>query len=385
MAWLKRLLSLWTAIGLCLCLSACWNYQDVDELYVVSGFAIDKDMSDGSYIISFEIIKAKPGQDSQMAIDVFSVRSETVFSAIRAAIKQLGSKLYWGHATVCIISDTVALDGLFTALDTLARGADLKADIFICYSESESLKALFNTADKMHDSASGHLVDLFNESETAGTFISAPLYRVIKDLSSDNGTTLLPVLEISNQDDEEKLLVNGSAVIERDGFVGYLNDEETRSTQILRNPDFKKGYELSVKANSYIPAASVEVLDSDIKIDPVLEDGQLSLMISLSIDGALVELQSDKDYISDERKTELENGFEQLLRYQIDSIIERAQRDLKTDIFGFDQKVLQGMPSFYHSASADWQQFFSSMIVKTHVSINISSSESNMKPLGYGE
>lgn len=360
----------------------CWNYEDVDQLFIVSGIAIDKDMETGEYLITFEVIKAKGG-DSELGVKVFSVRSNTVFDGIRDAIQQVSKKLYWGHTSVCIVSDTIVKEGLFITLDSLSRATDLKADIFICYSNLDSLEEIFNVEDPLHDTITDFLIDLFNESPSSGKYVSAPLYKVLKELSIHHGTILLPVLDTIEKDDKSELIVNGSVAVTKDNYIGYVNETDTKSVELIRNADFKKGYGISMKANNYVPGAAVEVIDTKRTVEPVLDNNQLKMNISLELECELAELESPEDYISDPRKGELENGFEQLIKERLSTTVNNCQKDFGKDIFEFHTIVFQQLPDYWRTVEGNWDETFRSMPYDIYVDMNIYSSEANKKPLGY--
>jgi spore germination protein KC len=355
----------------------------VDQLFIVSGLALDKDMETGEYLINFEIVKAKSGSDSQMGVQVISVRSNTVFEGIRDAIKQVGKKLYWGHTSVCIVSDTIVKEGLFLTLDSLARATDLKADIFICYSALDSLDKIFAVTDEVHDTVTEHLMDLFNESTTSGKYTSAPLYQVLKALSDKNGTILLPVLDIFEKNEESILITNGCVAVTKDHYIGYIDEIETRSVELLQNDDFNKGYAISMKANGYVPGAAVEVIDTKRNIQPVIEGGQLKMNIEIELECDLAELESSEDYIADDRKSELENSFEQMIKDQLSATISRTQRELGYDIFSFHTVIFQEEPNYWREIEPEWTDVFREMPYDIFIDINIYSSESNKMPLGY--
>jgi spore germination protein KC len=360
------LLSLLAAI-LIFNLSGCWNYIDINELFVVEGFAVDKDKETGEYILIYEVAKAK-SESEKLSVKVSSVRGITIYQAIRDAIHEIGSKLYWGHASVCIIGKNVAEEGIVSILDTISRSTEIKPSILICYSETENLEDLFNVEDPIHDSVTQHIRDLFEENTSSGKFISAPMIDVVKSISSETPAFLLPKFELEDNGDEKELIIKGSATFKKDKYLGDLDYIESRSINIMRN-EVKSGYMISLNNNAF-PNVTVEVVESKLKLNPIIKDNKPRMEIELKLDCRLIEIMLSEAVNVDDIEHGIKSSFKELLVQQLGSVIQRAQNE-KVDYIGFSKYFSSEQPKYWDDISGKWDEVFPTMSYKINVRVDI--------------
>ncbi len=368
---------------LVLSLSGCWNYKDINELFVVIGVAVDKDTDTGEYIISYEVAKAVG--DTEMKIRVSTTRGDTLYDAIRNAIHEMGTKLYWGHTAIWFIGKNIAEEGILPVMDTISRATQIKPNVLICYSDIDNLEDLFKSDEPhIHNSVSGHIVDLFEHSAASGKFISSPMIEVSKQLTTKFSSVLLPYFEIVKHDEEKALIVNGSAAFKSDKYLCRLDEIETRSVNILKGKELKKSYIISHRSAAF-PYLSVEVMSSKIKIEPILEDNEIRIDIEFDIKCKLVEIDVSDALNLENIESGIKSSIREMLVNQFGSIIKRAQKVEKTDIFGFGSHVYRKHPNYYKTVENSWDKTFENMKYNISVNMEIESSGAIRQPLELGD
>ena len=126
-------------ISLCILLSGCWNYRELNTIHIASGLAIDKSDESGLYDISVEVVNIKDtDMDPNIESQIIESQGEAVFDAIRNMIRISSKKLYFGHATSLIISEDMAREGILPALEWLARDQEPRLGIEVFISRSKS-------------------------------------------------------------------------------------------------------------------------------------------------------------------------------------------------------------------------------------------------------
>lgn len=379
----KVIISLALVLVLVFSLSGCWNYMDINQLFVVEGFAIDKDMETGEYKLIYEVQKAKSGSDSEISVRVATASGITIYQAIRNAIHEVGSKLYWGHASVCIIGKNAAAEGITAIMDTISRATEIKPSVLICYSEVEKLEDIFNVEDEIHDSTTQHIKDLFEESTSSGKFITAPMVEIVRNITSESPAFLLPNFEIEEHGEEKALMVKGSAVFVEDKYIGMLDEIESRSVNIFKKK-VDKEYIIAL-SNSAFPQASIEVVESKIKFEPLIENNKPQININLDIKSRLTEIQVSETLNLDNIEHGLVSSFEELLIQQLGAVISRAQTKEKVDYLGFNEYFFASHPDFWDSMPGTWNDEFLSMDYDIKVNIEILGRGSIREPLEIGQ
>lgn len=471
-------------------LGGCWNYNDVDTQFVVMGVVVDKD--EDEYVIYAEVAKAKGGAEAELVTRVESFRGKTLFDATRNGILKIGSKIYWGHTMVYIISEKVANEGLAQVLSLISRQTQIRSDIFIIICDDASVEKIFTFEDMIHPDVSEHLHDLINNHEASAKLRRTPLFKILQELASREVSLMLPVIKMQpsesaqmdesassgkdvkpgdeemaeqdqsasdqsekpageqqqektpeesqkpsdkdkeqekpseegeKQDSEDKkqqktsedeksdgdkkkeeeqdssgksessgagedqskeiIITDGSAIFVKDKMVGRLTDSETRSALILKQ-EIQRNYVLATDASDEAPACAIEVIDSKLSITPnTTSQNTLLFDIELNIEGDLVEILSQVDYITDEKKHVLEESFENMLERELLALIRKAQ-DAGSDICGFAGITHRNLPSFWKRMPSVWDDVYKQATFTVSVQVDITSSSLSMNPIKVG-
>lgn len=399
---IKYIAVLLSLITLAVFICGCWNYEDVDAQFVVMGVIIDKE--EDEFVLHAEISKAKGGTEAELITRIETARGKTIFDATRNAILKIGAKLYWGHAMVYIISEKVAKEGISEALSVLSRQTEIRSDLFIFICDDKSVDKIFLFDDPIHEDVSQHLHDLLESSEASGKVRRSPLFIILQELASPEVSLMLPTITMVPPDTEQKeengsnngdsgsgseenkmkdiLVADGSAIFSEDKMIEKLDTIETRSALILKK-EIEKHY-VAIEEAEETPSCAIEVINSDLKIQPsVTEKDMLHFKIELEIEGDLVELLSEVDFITDEKKGELEEAFNKTLKQELTELIKKTQA-AGSDICGFAGITHRNLPGFWKKIQYDWDTVYQKATFEVSVTVNITSSSLSMNPIKVG-
>ena len=366
-------------------LCGCWNYKELDKMYVVMGAAVDKDYKSGNYILTIEIMTPKGTKETKMTTQIISAEGLTIFDAIRNAITKTGRKMYWGHAVIWIISKEIAEEGILPVIDMINRGKEIRPDILVVVSETLPSSQFFLKTDRMHDSVSRHLNDMFGESESSGKYREGPLWKTVNDMSDKAVSLTLPLIENDENAADFQVAALGSAVFRGDKMIGEINDIETRSTLILRR-ELKNKFVLALSGDGKdgLPASSLEVTSSNTKINADFNDGTLKICINSTFYGYISELQSSINYFTETNRLLLEKEYADLLKGQMKTIVLKAQKEFKSDIFGFGKEIRIQKPDVWKNIENRWSNYFENLECNIDITVKITGSGLEMKPLKVG-
>lgn len=188
----------------------------------------------------------------------------------------------------------------------------------------------------------------------------------------------------SGEEEADKILiVEGSAIFRKATMVGKFSEIDTRSALIIKS-EISNHYVITYEETADIPSFSIEAIESELSIEPeMMQDGKLKVNIHFKIEGDLVEIQTLKDFIKDERKKELETAFNKMMSEELLNSIKRAQ-GLSSDVFGIAGVVHRKMPEEYKKIKYDWEEVFKRAEFDVQTELNISSSSLSMNPIKVG-
>ena len=367
---------------LCLSLTGCWNYREIDSLYIVAGVAIDKVADTDQYSVTAEFINIMENKIEQSFESILlGMKGDSIVDAI-VKMRRISAKTpYWGHMDTLIISEEVAREGIMPFLDLISRHKEgrLSTDIYI--SKQKSAKKVLETKSFSTDIRSFELEIMVNESKHLVRIPSLMAYEVINNLSTPKVGMVLPTIVSFSNHGEDTNLLSGGAVFNMGKLVGFLEEQDIIPFLFIKD-EVQSGF-LNIKLEEKNPDDTIilEIFHSNTKVKPIYEYENISFDILVKTDVSIAELTTMEDYISKEGREKLKKLAEESLKKQIESLIKSIQKDFGFDIFGFGNVIRQRNPKLWKTLEDDWDSIFMDLNLNIKCDIQIKSSGHTLKPI----
>lgn len=362
-------------------LIGCWNYRELNSLYIVAGLAVDKADDAGMFEITVEAVNMKD-TDFQPNIQSYKIEriGDAIFDSIREMIRISSKHLYWGHATTLIVSGEVAKDSIMPTLDLIARDPETRMAMDIFISKEKTAKELLNTQSFATDIRSYELNTMVNESKNLIAVPEKKVYELINDLALPKTHSVLPAVEVDIVDGKLTNVLSGGAVFNKDKLVGFLNDEDILPYLFIKNE--VKGGLINVKVEE-LPrdTAILEIFNSKTKLNPIYNENDISFDIDIYTEVNIGELNTEIDYISEPGRDILKKLTENKLKNEIEAVIDKMQKQFGLDIFGFGNVIRQRDPKLWKTIEKDWDSIFKDLDVNVNCDIHIINSGHFSKPI----
>lgn len=102
-------------------------------------------------------------------------------------------------------------------------------------------------------------------------------------------------------------------------------------------------------------------------------------------DKAIDEIGGSTDFINGSRNRKLEEDAEKALKKELESVVERVQKDYKSDIFDFGGAIKRRYPRLWKKIEPNYLETFSKLHVNVNVDLTIKGSARVSKPIEIGE
>ncbi|MBU3113953.1 Ger(x)C family spore germination protein [Clostridium lacusfryxellense] len=306
-----KIMSIIFIIFLCpIILCGCWNYREIDTLAIVAGVAIDKDVLSNKYIITTEIITTQAqGVSSIISSQLFSSEGDTVFSAVRYIIEKTGLRLFWSDAKVVIISESLAREGIISAVDWTNRSNFVRPDIWLLISKGNSAAEILKNKVKLNEVTSFHLDETMNSWKLLSKFNNSMIWSFVDGLSSTGKSEAVATVKNKLNNGTISPLVEGSAIFNSDKLVGYLNGNETLYMLMIKNK-IKQGLISLINVSGSGNNVTLEINDSRTKLTPLFNDKSVSMIVDVYPIVSIHEIQGTKDFMKDENLKILQSETE---------------------------------------------------------------------------
>jgi len=179
--------------------------------------------------------------------------------------------------------------------------------------------------------------------------------------------------------------VSGLAAFKGDKFVGWLDEKESRGFSWITG---KKIQAYTVSEPSSVGGTNeilyYAVTDSNNKIKVQMENGKPVIYVDVKATAVLRKSYRDKGsgFLSLEEISIAEQKLADHIRSDVDAALNKGQKELQSDIFGFGFALFRKSPSLWKSEyEAKWADIFPDIPVHVTIDVTVPNTGTNIKRL----
>lgn len=279
---------------------------------------------------------------------VITSTGNTIWDMERHLSIRVGRQNFYGHLKAIVISEEVAREGIQPIMDFFTRRREVQQNIKLAISNGEARKVLQVTP--LEENYAALYINAMLESlYRTGAKINTDMLEIRRSLA-DSGNAVLPRVRASSP---TEIIAGGAAVIKDWRFVGWLSEFET------------SGYNI---ATGRVVGGAITL------VDPKNETGLVTVLLRDSQTKSSVKMVDQKPVFTIETVSEwdiVERGTGTLLwdqkyldqvahlaelewQRRVILVIDKMQREFKTDIFGFGGMLSKKYPDYWKRVAKDW-------------------------------
>lgn len=368
----------------CISLTGCWNYKETNNLRIVTGLAIDYAKEEDLYIITIEVIKMSSSEGEEtMTGETFECKGVSIFDANRNIIAKTGKKLYWSDATVAIISEDVAKNGIVPVLDVILRDKEIRSELYLLISREETAGEIFDVRKlKRQKIIAYHLENTFQYDERTSSYLTMPTWRFVKNLYSDIISPTCPGIKLITYNDTTLQQIGETAVFKKDHLVGWLSQDATRYFLWVTD-NFNGGiYPLSTRENSSRYELALEIFKSRTTKKAEYINNELTVSIDIHATANIAEITDEYDFSNPESIIALEGVIEEQIKKGIENLISEVQNKYNSDILELGMTIKKDMSRIWKDEiKPNWDVTFPKLKTRVNVHFKIRGSAATLKPI----
>lgn len=354
-------------------LSGCWDYRGLNELTIVTGVAIDKDVLSSMYSLTFEFVDlSKSNKITGIKSNFVESKGATVFDAIRNAKKKLYNKLYFADAQVIVISHQIAKsEGIQGIIDFFLRDQEPRETINVIISEESTAKELI-MAKGLDNAVTSETISkiIHDDSTVTASTNKIELYHVVNILLGQGKCLTLPAFHITKDIEELNAEANGIAAFHKDKLIGFLTTEETKY-YMFGLDQIQGGLFTFTHFGNSETKITLEINKNKTQFQFFDQNGKLRIRIKPQVETSLKETDGTMELLDKTVIKELEKEASRELSNRIQSIIDKAQHEYHCDIFGFGNRIYQNDFKLWRKIGTKWDEIFSSATIQVQSEVFI--------------
>lgn len=382
----RLLLIVWLLTSI-LTLSGCWDTQEIGEIAITTGIAIEM-TNDGRYRVIVQDVNPRAIASSSGTAPEFSKPYRNVISdgeSIYDAINKLDlitpSQPFLAHTQVIIVSEEIAREkGVADILDYFCRNPQFRKDIWFVIGKG-SLVDLMDVGGRITYVPTQKMFQIIESNQRNNFFVpiqTGKFITLIQNGSTEPYTagveiqtntvpneTAQGILEGHVPEPPIEVILNSTAVFRQDKLAGWFDIKESRGLQWVRG-EFESG-KISFD-NLEVPGKKIgaAVVSNRAKIKPQINNGEVSISINIELESFLQQVQGDINISDPEIIRSLESAQEKHVKEEVEAALKKAQQ-LSVDVFGFGDAIHRSYPEKWRAIKTDWPEVFPEVTVDVQV------------------
>ena len=370
-------------IIICLMLTGCFNYKELNNYAIVTGLSIDK--SDNGYEVSALITNAIKENENKTNISVVSGKGKSIYSAIKDINLKIPKELYLSHLNVIIISEEVAKDGMKPILDYLVREPESHQSYYLIISKDTKAKNALSILDPIANFPSENIYSNLENSrdlqskiiydkvnQYIGKVLEKGIHPILNSLiivgSSEKGSN---TEEQNNVELKNYIMLDNLAIFKNDKLVDYADSDESVGINILLdNID-----EIYIE----IPCNKSNIILSSNSLNTKTKVNKRSVNINVDINSKINELGCDIKLNNNNLK-KIEKDAEEKIINQIKKALQLSINN-KTDIYGYGTRLYKKDYKYFNTIE-DWDEYFTNLKFNINVDVKIKDKGSANNTMG---
>jgi spore germination protein KC len=353
-------------------LSGCWDAQELNEISLVTGMAIDKG-KDYKYELTIEVLNPPALEaetaGSQTSSIVFSLEGDSVAELAKKMNVGFTRKLKFSHMRVVVISKELASEGLLEFVDFFEADREIRSDFNLLIADnvraSDVLKIAYPIQrvsslkihvqlDTMVDEWGGdpdiRLKDFLRALVSAGREPVIGLVKVNGPVKKGNTLENMEKIDIDTM-----IEIEGLAIFKGLEYQGKLPVKHTRNYLLLQD---KLG-----NTSITVPCGEDKVMTSRIynsstDIKAYYKNDTPHINIDIELEGRIELIQCPKDVKKIKTYLEIEDEFESSFKAEIEKTIGIMQEEYQLDIFGFGEYMERQAYDDFKKVADHWDKEF---------------------------
>lgn len=362
--------------------TGCWNRLEPEERILVIAMGFDRAEKSGDIKIVTRIVNPQglTGQDSgggqgnKNPILVLAADGETPYKALKTLDSISNRTIDFSHTGFILFSEEIAREGTANIFDFLSREERTRLIVDLAVADGD-LQKMMEVTFTIQELGGKNFIRLL---ETCGkvrsTVQEKSLREVLNRFSQPGWEVVLPRLLLMEDEEgkiseESPVKAGGMAVFKKDRMVGWLNEQETKGMLWVLNEMDSTAYVLEAPPEPG-EKVTVEIIQSNAELKARVDGEEVFITVFIKADGRIQETTTfSKEWLTTEsRYTEsLERRLAQAVRNDVETALKKAQKELKSDVFGFGNLIYRTRYQDWIKLEDNWEQIYPGVKVEVIV------------------
>ncbi|MEW4263191.1 Ger(x)C family spore germination protein [Priestia megaterium] len=368
-------------------LSGCWDREELQQLSIVSGMAIDKgsDKVKNRYKVTVQIINPSQvaggqqgGKVQASPVTTFTETGSTLAETLRKISTKSPGELFFPHLQILVIGEKVAKQGIEDLFDMIERDSQFRVLFPVLIARGHiTAKETLEVTTSLEAIPSAKIGDALKSSEEDwGTYKSTRADQVIQGLKE--GSVVVTGIKINGEKKSGNATTNtqqvspsanieikGVALFKKGKLKKWLDGPPARGITWITNE--MKRTVMNLNCGKKKDAIAIEISRSKSSTHVTFNHQKPSIYITVHAEGTVLENNCSIDLAKSQALGQLDEQLEEEIKQEILLAVKKAQKQ-KSDIFNFGETVNIANKHVWNNINHSWEK---DIFPETEVHVNV--------------
>jgi spore germination protein KC len=382
---MKKVFLILCCLSLLFLLSGCWDLQELNEVSLITGMALDKGekMKYKLTVESLNPAELNPQQQQGNAPSVvYSMEGDTIAEISRRLNIGLSKRLVYSHMRTIVIDEKVAREGLLEFFDYLERYREIREDFNVVIAKGVQASDILKTTYSIQKVSTLKLhKQLDNAYEDWGADPDIRKKDMIDAWTSEGRHPVTAAVSISgnpkkgnSMDNIKKIkpdalvVLEGMTIFKGQKLIGFLDVNDTRNYLWTQNKLKITSLSIPCKKNKFI---TIRVFRTRTVIKANHRNYVPHIEVNIDVESQIDVEQCGEDLSKLKTYQDLERKIENYIEKEVSGTIQKVQQKYKVDIFGFGEDMKRQDYRNYQKVMKNWDAEFTRADIKVNTLVTL--------------
>ena len=324
-------------------LTGCFSYADIDKVMFVTSVVVDVDSNNEVllYLESFMPFRSASKDSAKGQRIIFKGKGKTVYEVMKDLNLSSSYKINYTQNRVLIFTKKAAEFGIDNFIDTFQRQQELLVRPYVVVYTGDPNK-LIQLQLKEEEYIGIFLNNLIDNQKTSSRTVQIHLNEFLDNRTLGSKTNVVTTVDISKDELEQKLQVDGGTIIKNDKYAGdlkkadgekynFLMDKVKEGTLEPANPVYKDKF------------VTLNITNSKTKTSMNYDGKKIHLNKTINTKVSIADVQKGL-ILSEDNLSKLKNNSEDNIKKFCTDFFNEIKKE-KLDIFGIQEEFNRKYPN----------------------------------------
>ena len=329
-------------------LSGCYNYNELNNVYIVSSISIDK--KDNNYLVCAQVMNEKKNKNNTI---VYEEEGKTIYEALRRITQKSPKILNSGHLGKIVISEEIAKEGIINVIDLFQRLPEIKDEFTITIAKNIEANKVIKIVTNSNDIPAETVTDTIKNADfNSGLTYNTKLDEFVSNYLKEGIDPVISVIAVKNYNKKSDTNSNiketkQKTSIETDSIgitynsklERYLNKDEMLGYSFLMNKIDKAIIPIKCGKNY----SSIKINKSKTKKRIIKNKNNYKIIYNINVIGSISENNCRNNLKKEKEIKIIENKVKNKINKNIEKVI-NVQNKVKSRFLGFERMIYINYP-----------------------------------------